>query len=590
LVRCRVFADVAVSDRGEPVETGGAEVKRPEIAPRGNAEATCARLAQVLNANWPSLTIASESGVTFTLHPRLLVASRVNQIVPRSAHGGAAGRSLVAPLLEGALGGYADDGYSTYFQALRFLDMRESDESVAFAKCVAAIERGKPTRSNDDGVARFGKYDDAFVAEAVDFAFFVAARRGLRAEKTPAETKRAEALAAVSSSFAEATRAALRSLELRAERADGEKSGLAEVWRYGDDHPVLESTQYWMLENDVVAETVQERLSSAFVSPLFSDKAKNESAEKVETRKEKDSGSSSSSSPSSEKNDISKPKKEKTKAERRAAAREAAEREADARELAAINAVVGKASFVGRTNEALMMGEKDADDESANTANVQDRTLKESAELRARKEAALAPLAIVALARRAGRFAETTEAAIRVALDSRESTTLRSALDAHPKLAGAARRWIRNVFLELDDGNFFDDDALGQARALGAAAVASVLATKAEDGKEKKSELQTPSATEGVLAFSESLRAVAARHSRYDDDDAYDASQRRRSTREYATVCDGIATLLSCPSCQSSDDDANGADAVTRVGARGRGRETERRRCRFGRRRRRSAR
>jgi hypothetical protein len=338
---------------------------------------------------------------------------------------------------------------------------------------------------------------------------------------------------------------------------------LAEVWRYGDDHPVLESTQYWMLENDVVAETVQERLSSAFVSPLFSDKAKNESAEKVETRKEKDSGSSSSSSPSSEKNDISKPKKEKTKAERRAAAREAAEREADARELAAINAVVGKASFVGRTNEALMMGEKDADDESANTANVQDRTLKESAELRARKEAALAPLAIVALARRAGRFAETTEAAIRVALDSRESTTLRSALDAHPKLAGAARRWIRNVFLELDDGNFFDDDALGQARALGAAAVASVLATKAdarketkrgdegnassEDGKEKTSELQTPSATEGVLAFSESLRAVAARHSRYDDDDAYDASQRRRSTREYATVCDGIATLLSCP-------------------------------------------
>ncbi len=557
------LCDVAVCDRGEPVETGGAEVKRPTPAPRGNAEATCARLAQVLNANWPSITIKSESGVTFTLHPRLLVASRVNQIVPRSAHGGAAGRSLVAPLLEGALGGYADDGYSTYFQALRFLDMRESDESVAFAKCVAAIERGGPTRSNDDGCARFGKYDDAFVAEAVDFAFFVAARRGLRAEKTPAETKRAEALAAVSSSFAEATRAALRSLELRAERADGEKSGLTEVWRYGDDHPVLESTQYWMLENDVVAETVQERLSSAFVSPLFSDKAKNESAEKVETRKEKDSGSSSSSSPSSEKNDISKPKKEKTKAERRAAAREAAEREADARELAAINAVVGKASFVGRTNEALMMGEKDLDDESANTANVQNRTLKESAELRARKEAALAPLAIVALARRAGRFAKTTEAAIRVALDSRESTTLRSALDAHPKLAGAARRWIRNVFLELDDGNFFDDDTLGQARALGVAAVASVLATKAdarketrrgdegnaspEDGKEKKSELKTPSATEGVLAFSESLRAVTARHSRYDDDDAYDASQRRRSTREYATVCDGIAELLSCP-------------------------------------------
>ena len=303
---------------------------------------------------------------------------------------------------------------------------------------------------------------------------------------------------------------------------------MTEVWRYSDDHPVLESKQYWMLENDVVAETVQERLSSAFVSPLFSDKAKNESAEKVETRKEKDSGSSSSSSPSSEKNDISKPKKEKTKAERRAAAREAAEREADARELAAINAVVGKASFVGRTNEALMMGEKDLDDESANTANVQNRTLKESAELRARKEAALAPLAIVALARRAGRFAKTTEAAIRVALDSRESTTLRSALDAHPKLAGAARRWIRNVFLELDDGNFFDDDTLGQARALGATAVASVLATKAdarketrrgdegnaspEDGKEKKSELKTPSATEGVLAFSESLRAVAARH------------------------------------------------------------------------------
>jgi hypothetical protein len=556
------LCDVAVSDRGEPVESGGAEVKRPTPAPRGNAEATCARLAQVLNANWPSIEIKSESGVTFTLHPRLLVASRVNQIVPRSAHGGAAGRSLVAPLLEGALGGYADDGASTYFQALRFLDMRESDESVAFAKCVAAIERGKPTRSNDDGCARFGKYDDAFVAEAVDFAFFVAARRGLRAEKTPAETKRAEALAAVSSSFAEATRSALRSLELRAERADSGTSGLAEVWRYGDDHPVLESTQYWMLENDDVAETVQERLSSAFVS-LFSDKAKNESAEKVETRKEKDSGSSSSSSPSSEKNDISKPKKEKTKAERRAAAREAAEREADARELAAINAVVGKASFVGRTNEALMMGEKDADDESANTANVQDRTLKESAELRARKEAALAPLAIVALARRAGRFAETTEAAIRVALDSRESTTLRSALDAHPKLAGAARRWIRNVHLELDDGNFFDDDTLGHARALGVAAVASVLATKAdarketkrgdegnaspEDGKEKKSELQTPSATEGVLAFSESLRAVAARHSRYDDDDAYDASQRRRSTREYATVCDGIAELLSCP-------------------------------------------
>ena len=36
--------------------------------------------------------------VPFTLHPRLLVASRVNQIVPRSAHGCAAGRSLVAPL------------------------------------------------------------------------------------------------------------------------------------------------------------------------------------------------------------------------------------------------------------------------------------------------------------------------------------------------------------------------------------------------------------------------------------------------------------------------------------------------------------
>ena len=167
--------------------------------------------------------------------------------------------------------------------------MRESDESVAFAKCVAAIERGSP-RSNDGDPS--SAYDDAFVAEAVDFAFFVAARRGLRAEKTPAEEKRAEALAAVSASFAEATRATLRSLELRAERAGSGTSGLAEVWRCDDDHPVLESTLYWMFENDVVAETVEERTSSAFGSPFSSEKARNESA-LVETRK--DSGSSSSS-------------------------------------------------------------------------------------------------------------------------------------------------------------------------------------------------------------------------------------------------------------------------------------------------------
>ena len=164
--------------------------------------------------------------------------------------------------------------------------------------------------------------------------------------------------------------------------------------------------------------------------------------------------------------------------------REAAEREADARELAAINAVVGKASF-GKRRETHLRNAAGKDAPTSGTSgdaypdpDPDAKTQKEDAKTRqARRGEALAPLAVVSLAQWAFHFANTPGAAIGAAASSPPAKTLRAALAAHPAAAMAARRWIRNVSLDLDEGNFFDDDDIGEARVFGVAAVASVLAT-----------------------------------------------------------------------------------------------------------------
>ena len=498
---------------------GGSSLESRGPAPAFGAEATRARLAQALNAPWPPV-LAIERDQVF--YPRIALAARVNALVPRSAQASAAGRSLVAPLLRGALGAYEDGGVSTYFAALRFFgELGESDESVAFAECVAAIKRGG-VRVPESGVSS-KKFDDQLVAEALDYVFFVASARATRAKNgiDAEEKKRQEAQARGASSFAEATRAAMDSLELRADIT--KTSGLDKAWV---DHPVLESLRAWMLERSAVADAVAERLAATFLQ-------KDAETERVFSLQK--------ATPAA---DAEKPRKEKTKAERRAAVREAAEREADARELAAINAVVGKASFgkraPGPTSDQLADPDAGADaEEDAKTRQ-------------ARRGEALAPLAVVSLARWAFfHFANNpTGAAIGAAAFSPPAKTLRAALAAHPAAARAARRWIRNVSLDLDEGNFFDDDDVGEARVSGVAAVASVLATpvfetRAGDARNR----QSPPATDGALAFVDALGAFAERHSLGEDDDdddeyGYAAKHRHRASQDYATLCDALAELL----------------------------------------------
>ena len=131
--------------------------------------------------------------------------------------------------------------------------------------------------------------------------------------------------------------------------------------------------------------------------------------------------------------------------------------------------------------------------------------------------------------------------------------------------AMAARRWIRNVSLDLDEGNFFDDDDIGEARVFGVAAVASVLATPDVVGlgsrKDGDARNRRAPATDGALAFVDALGAFAERHSRGDDDDddddgeyGYRAKRRHRASQDYATLCDALAELLA--SSQFDDDDA----------------------------------
>ena len=529
-----------------------------EPAPAFGAEATRARLAQALNAPWPPV-LPIEHGQVF--YPRIALAARVAALVPRSAQASAAGRSLVAPLLQGALGAYADGGVSTYFAALRFLDARESDESVAFAECVAAIKRGgarREIRAESDATNRETnrEFDDQLVAEALDYAFFVASARATRAKNAAASEKNAAALSQApgASSFAEAARAALDSLELRADIT--ETSGLKDA--FVGDHPVLESLRAWMLERSAVADAVADRLKETF---LVGD---------AET--ERVSSAPAAPATAAAHFDAEKPKKEKTKAERRAAVREAAEREADARELAAINAVVGKASF-GKRRETHLRNAAGKHAPTSGTSgdaypdpDPDAKTQKEDAKTRqARRGEALAPLAVVSLAQWAFHFANTPGAAIGAAASSPPAKTLRAALAAHPAAAMAARRWIRNVSLDLDEGNFFDDDDIGEARVFGVAAVASVLATPDVVGlgsrKDGDARNRRAPATDGALAFVDALGAFAERHSRGDDDDddddgeyGYRAKRRHRASQDYATLCDALAELLA--SSQFDDDDA----------------------------------
>ena len=120
--------------------------------------------------------------------------------------------------------------------------------------------------------------------------------------------------------------------------------------------------------------------------------------------------------------------------------------------------------------------------------------------------------------------------------------------------------------LDLDEGNFFDDDDIGEARVFGVAAVASVLATPdlVGLGSRKDGDARNPKskpATDGALAFVDALGAFAERHSRGDDDDddddgeyGYRAKRRHRASQDYATLCDALAELLA--SSQFDDDDA----------------------------------
>ena len=522
------------------------------VAPSAGAEATRARLAQVLNAPWPS-GVKLERGGEF--HPRLVLAARLKELVPRSARASAAGRSLVAPLLEGALGGYADDGFAQYFEALRFLSMHDSDESVAFAKCVAAIASGSPRVADATNA-------DSLVAEAVDFAFFVAAKRERRAEEgsSPAEANVGAAAESGAHSFAEATRAALDGLEKRAARRG--ESGLRDIWRFQDSQSVIDSVRYWMTRHGAVADVVAERLAATFVasapaSPLAlaaDAEARDDAAGAPPHAKEKET------------------KKEKTKAERRAAAREAAEREADARELAAINAVVGKAAFAGRdaslrrsdgTRETRLrapsgpLENADADAHAARGAIRAEEASERERRERASRAEALAPLAVVSFAQSAADLLASRGGGVGAAIGAARapsSATFRAALEAHPETANAARRYARYVCLELDEeGNPFYDDDIGQARVLGVAAVAAAMATPETSGGSTKSRARDDeaesarrreTATRGVLAFADALAALAERHAQRDEDTELDAQERRRAAREYATLCDALAELL----------------------------------------------
>jgi len=184
-------------------------------------------------------------------------------------------------------------------------------------------------------------FDDQLVAEALDYVFFVASARATRAKNAAAEEKKKEetrGASGASRAFAEATRAAMDSLELRADIT--KTSGLEHAWV---DHPVLESLRAWMLERSAVADAVAERLAATFLGD----------AETERVFSLQKSAPASPAAAAAAAADAEKPRKEKTKAERRAAVREAAEREADARELAAINAVVGKASFGKRRETHL---------------------------------------------------------------------------------------------------------------------------------------------------------------------------------------------------------------------------------------------
>ena len=124
----------------------------------------------------------------------------------------------------------------------------------------------RAARSNAEGAARDAEpearprddreFDDQLVAEALDYAFFVASARATRAKNAAASEKNAAALSQApgASSFAEAARAALDSLELRADIT--ETSGLKDA--FVGDHPVLESLRAWMLERSAVADAVAE--------------------------------------------------------------------------------------------------------------------------------------------------------------------------------------------------------------------------------------------------------------------------------------------------------------------------------------------
>ena len=294
--------------------------------------------------------------------------------------------------------------------------------------------------------------------------------------------------------------------------------------------------------------------------------------------------------------------------------REAAEREADARELAAINAVVGKASF-GKRRETHLRNAAGKDAPTSGTSgdaypdpDPDSKTQKEDAKTRqARRGEALAPLAVVSLAQWAFHFANTPGAAIGAAASSPPAKTLRAALAAHPAAAMAARRWIRNVSLDLDEGNFFDDDDIGEARVFGVAAVASVLATPDLVGlgsrKDGDARNRDAPATDGALAFVDALGAFAERHSRGDDGDdddddgeygyrAGDDTALRRITRRSATRSPSFSrppssTMMTRAStdrvtgigdpiresavryAKSAVGDARAADAGPRVGARG---------------------
>ena len=491
------LCDVAVIEaNGSDFGMGTAEDLHSHPEP---SEPTCTRLAQALNAPWPSrLKIDDVLGFS----PRQILAACVESIVPRYGRDASpTARSLMVPLLEGALGGYGDDSVSTYFEALRCLDVHESDESAAFAKCVAAIETGSPRAKTENA--------DSRVAELVDFAVFMAAKRDRRFVED----------ARASEMFAEVTRAALNHLERRGGSDPRDAWAGLDLDAWGDResaHPVLDSVRCWMWEHTAVADVVAERLAATFVS---------RETPRAEAKERK---------------------REKTRAERRAAAREAAEREADARELAAVNAVVGKASFAGFAggDRRRSDGDRDETETSADPPNADvepgDPAEKDAAP-RAPSAAALAPLAAVSFALSATRAAKDSTDALRAAWRLSTGKTFLAVLEAHPATARAARNYVRHVCLELDDGDFRDDARGDRIRVLGAVAVAAVLATRDE------------TAAQGALAFVDALGACAERHELRRERDVLDggdaaaervAAERSRAAREYATLCDALAELL----------------------------------------------